>query len=112
MYNSAPDAVGWVELGLGFRLYIRQYEVPTLKVAVGRSGGEVRRLAQTALGGSKSMSGREETKCEGVSEWASEDPCALRWGRQADTTGTDRNAALEEYLTRSECVPQAVEWKG
>ena len=58
------------------------------------------------------MSGREETKCEDVSGWASEDLGDLRWGIEVDTTGTLGNAALEGYLTCSECVSQAVEWKG
>ena len=58
------------------------------------------------------MSGKEETKCEGGCARASKDLGVLRCDIEVDTTGTVGNVALEGYLTRAECVPQTVEWKG
>ena len=97
---------GWVERGLGFRLHVCQYKVPTLKVAAERGRGAT--FGPNSVGGSQSMSGIEETKCEGGSGWASEGLDVLRWGIEVDTTGTRLWKGIRRVLS----VPQAVEWKG
>ena len=114
--NTVPDAVGWVELRLGPRLHVGQYKISTLQLVVGR--GVVGERCddwpkQHGVGGS--MSGREEINCEGESGEPAKTPVfyvvAVRW-IQLEQLRRLAHAALEGYLTRSECVPQMVEWQG
>ena len=73
-----------------------------------RSGGEVQRLAQTVERWWEQAHERERRDQMRRRGWVGQR--APRW-IPLEPLGRLAHAALEEYLARSECVPQAVEWK-